>query len=288
MSRRRARAGEESLGDEVVGLLVEIARLRPAVGLGIAAASLAVGAWLFWGDGRRWGGTGPIVGIVGILLGCVVAVSAAVSLIGVKLRGTGGEVEDSAIAERQRCDGREFERNVAERFRAMGYEVEETGTHGKGGDRGVDLILRRVDQAEAVCVQCKDYAAWKVGVEPVRAFAGAVALRGAGHVGWIVTSGRFTADAVRDARELGIRLIDGEEWEEMRGLGGGGAASVGAVEAKAAPRGAEAPICSRCRVAMVRREPRAGGKVFRPFWGCANYPHCKEKVEIRDRLGGGV
>jgi hypothetical protein len=143
MSRRRARASEESLINEIVGLVLEIAQARPAVGLGIAAVSLAAGAWLFWGDGRRWGGMGPIGGIVGIVVG---------------LGGTevAHGAEDSAIVERPRRDGRKFERVVAERFRTMGYEVEETGTHGRGGDRGVDLVLRRVDQAETVCVQCKD------------------------------------------------------------------------------------------------------------------------------------
>jgi restriction system protein len=226
---------------------------------------------------------GPIVGIVGILLGSVVAVSAAAPLIAMKLRGTKDEpadaADDSAIVKRQRRDGRAFERVVAEHFRAMGYEVEETGTHGRGGDRGVDLILRRVDQVEAVCVQCKDFADWKVSVEKVRAFAGAVALRGAGHVGWIVTSGRFTADAVRDARELGIRLIDGEAWTEMVGSPEEVAAQGKNEGATTAVREAQIPICSRCKVAMVWRTPRDGRKAFRAFWGCANYPRCLEKVE---------
>jgi len=77
-------------------------------------------------------------------------------------------------------DGRAFERWVAGHFRMQGYLVEETGTHGRGGDRGVDLLMWRPDAPAAarVCVQCKDYAAWKVGAEAVRAFAGAVALRG--------------------------------------------------------------------------------------------------------------
>jgi Restriction endonuclease len=169
-------------------------------------------------------------------------------------------------------DGRAFERLVAEFFRHQGYEVEETGTHGQGGDRGVDLDLRRpADPASPVIlVQCKDYAQWGVGAERVRAFAGAVALRGPGHVGMIVTTGRFTADATRDAAALGIRLIDGRQWAEMAPLG-----AVATV-----PSSPAAPLCPRCRVPMVGRGPKTGEESWRPFWGCSNYPKCRGRPRL--------
>lgn len=73
---------------------------------------------------------------------------------------------------------------MAEVFRRQGYEVEETGAHGRGGDAGIDLALRRATNptAATMLVQCKDYAEWAGGAEKVRAFGGAVAMRGPGHV----------------------------------------------------------------------------------------------------------
>jgi restriction system protein len=197
----------------------------------------------------------------------------------------------AASPAREERDGRAFERSVAGHFRMHGYRVEETGTHGRGGDRGVDLVMRRPDAPEAavVCVQCKDYAAWKVGAEAVRAFAGAVALRGPGHVGWVVISGRFTVDAIRDAAQLKIRLIDGDAWASMTRATGTDAlkASITRREGlEARPTSvssavaADVPLCPLCRTPMVRREPKPGGKQFRPFWGCRSYPQCRATVDI--------
>jgi len=104
-----------------------------------------------------------------------------------------------------------------------------------------------------------------------------------------VTSGRFTADAIRDAKQLEIRLIDGEAWDEMTKATGTDAlketipprqAFTVDEPSESPPREADVPLCPRCRTAMVRRTPKAGGKQFRPFWGCQNYPRCRETVDI--------
>jgi hypothetical protein len=303
MGRRRKAAEAD---DGIVGVLFEIARLSPPTGLGIAAVIVACGVFLFWGDPKRWNGMGPIAGIIPLLLGVMVGVLSLVCLLRDLLKPRGptlGPIPNSsedtlephrtttdsvAPAPSPPRDGQAFERIVAGHFRLQGYIVEETGTHGRGGDRGVDLLIRRSDASEApnICVQCKDYAAWKVGAEAVRAFAGAVALRGPGRVGWIVTTGRFTADAVRDARQLEIRLIDGEAWSSMTRAAGTDALGVPTRAPSAqpmrvvAPLAADVPLCPRCRSSMVRRDPKSGGKQYRPFWGCQNYPRCRATVDI--------
>ena len=88
----------------------------------------------------------------------------------------------------------QFEQLVGEAFRLQGYTVTETG--GGGADGGVDLVLSK--GGEKFLVQCKQWRAFKVGVDVVRELYGVMAARGAAG-GFVVTSGRFTdgGDRVR-------------------------------------------------------------------------------------------
>jgi restriction system protein len=85
---------------------------------------------------------------------------------------------------------REFEMLVSEAFRLQGYKVTEEG--GGGPDGGVDLVARKC--SESFLVQCKQWKAFKVGVDVVRELYGVMAAQGAAGV-FVVTSGSFTADA---------------------------------------------------------------------------------------------
>jgi restriction system protein len=104
----------------------------------------------------------------------------------------------------------EFEHLVGEYYRRRGYTVEESG--GGGADGGIDLRLRK--GGELVLVQCKHWKTWKVGVNVVREMLGSMASTGASG-GIVVTSGRFTADAWRFARQNEIALVDGNRLAEM-------------------------------------------------------------------------
>ena len=102
-----------------------------------------------------------------------------------------GVVGESKAADR--LDGiswREFEMLVGEAFRRRGYRVVETG--GSGSDGGIDLVLSK--GTEKFLVQCKQWKAFKVGVDVVRELYGVMAAKGAAG-GFVVTSGSFTADA---------------------------------------------------------------------------------------------
>lgn len=101
---------------------------------------------------------------------------------------------------------REFEQLVGEAFRQQGYKVIETG--GGGADGGVDLRLKR--DGETFLVQCKQWKAFKVGVQVVRELYGVMAATGATG-GWVVTSGRFTPAAHDFAQGRNIQLIDGPQ-----------------------------------------------------------------------------
>lgn len=41
------------------------------------------------------------------------------------------------------------------------------------------------------------------------------------------------------------------------------------------------PSCPNCGVPMVSRTSQRGDRAGQRFWGCANYPQCREIVDIR-------
>lgn len=100
-------------------------------------------------------------------------------------------------------DWRAFEQLVADAYRRQGFSVLPTAF---GADGGIDLILNR--GAERVFVQCKHWRSYQVGVGVVRELFGLVAAyRATG--GIVVSSGRFTPEAVEFARVSGVILLDG-------------------------------------------------------------------------------
>lgn len=135
-------------------------------------------------------------------------------------------VEDSKQAQDAAAiDGmswQRFEMLVGEGFRQRGFTVEETGAG--GADGGVDLVLRKpgTNGAETFLVQCKQWRAYRVGASVVRELYGAMAACGAAG-GFVVTSGRFTEQAVQFASGRNGELIDGAGlralpvWSLMRG-----------------------------------------------------------------------
>ena len=98
----------------------------------------------------------------------------------------------------------QFEELVGEGFRQRGFQV--TEKWGAAPDGGVDLILAR--GTERFLVQCKQWRARQVSVTIVRELYGVMAAQQAAG-GYVVTSGRFTQDAIAFAEGRNIELIDG-------------------------------------------------------------------------------
>jgi hypothetical protein len=106
----------------------------------------------------------------------------------------------------RRLDAAEFEWLVGEIYRREGWTVDETGLQ-DGPDGGIDLVLRR--GREHVIVQCKRWTSWQVGVEDVRAFAGALAREGLQRgAGQFVTLSTFTEQARSEGSKLRLTLVD--------------------------------------------------------------------------------
>ena len=195
----------------------------------------------------------------------------------------------------------DFELLVGEAFRLQGYEVTEHG--GAGPDGGVDLVLRK--DREKFLVQCKQWKAFKVGVQVVRELYGVMAAEGAAG-GFVVTSGTFTSEAVAFASGRNVRLVDGPKLfgliqqakaaRAQRVGQAGRAGQAGRVEPSMQARpmtpfavstSEQALACPSCSSAMVKRVAKRGEKAGQAFWGCSRYTAgCRGTRPIEVATGG--
>ena len=148
----------------------------------------------------------------------------------------------------------------------MRTRIRNTGMEG-----GVDVLLydTRADQPRALA-RCKAWEAFRVGIKPVRQLRRAMAESNIAR-GVLLTAGRFSQEAVAEARREGIELIDGSQLlerfaalpeDKARGL------------LEFATEGDFlTPTCPLCSIKMV---PRQSTKDSWPHWGCRNYPACKK------------
>ena len=169
----------------------------------------------------------------------------------------------------------QFEMLVGEGFRQQGYQVVETG--GGGADGGVDLILKK--SGEKYLAQCKQWRAFKVGVEVVRELYGVMAAKGATG-GFVVTSGRFTEEAARFAEGRNVELIDGARLQKLLRMvkAGGPGRAIAAASAQPIrpdPVKPGSPTCPSCGKPMALRLAKRGANAGQEFWGCTGYPSCR-------------
>jgi restriction system protein len=189
-----------------------------------------------------------------------------------------GNVAESKAADA--LDGmswQQFEKLVGEAFRLQGYAVTEVG--GGGADGGVDLVLRK--GSEKFFVQCKQWRAFKVGVDVVRELYGVMAAKGATG-GFVVTSGGFTDEATRFANGRNVTLIDGPALHGLirqalrtRPQQPVAGATAAPMQEQAATAASAVPKCPDCTKPMVKRTAKRGTNAGGAFWGCTGYPACR-------------
>lgn len=172
---------------------------------------------------------------------------------------------------------REFEMLVGEAYALRGYKVAEIG--GGGPDGGVDLVLTK--GGEKFFVQCKQWKAYRVGVDVVRELYGVMAAEGATG-GFVVTSGRFTDDAKLFARGRNVELVDGAGLFQMikQAKQSQTTKQVATHLHPARTNAGAQPSCPQCGSNMIKRTARKGGKAGDEFWGCSKFPACRGVRQI--------
>jgi restriction system protein len=170
----------------------------------------------------------------------------------------------------KRLEWRRLEEVCVAYFEALGFTTRVART---GADGGVDIsLVAQGEEQPSVLVQCKAWDAYGIGIKRLLALSAAMAEAGLGE-GMLVTSGRFTSEAKAFAARQNIRLIDGAALLAKF-------AELPAEKALALLRFATdgdflTPTCPACAVKMVSRQSAQGG---RKFWGCRNYPRCKQTI----------
>jgi restriction system protein len=163
---------------------------------------------------------------------------------------------------------RRLEELSAAYFEALGFK---TGLTHDRADGAADISLYGVGSDSAcILVHCKAWDAYPIGVKPLQELRGAMSAANVAE-GVMLTAGRFTPEARGYAAKEGIELIDGAALlEKFAALLPEKAAAL----LKLATTGDFlTPTCPRCSIKMTARKSTREGRMF---WGCTNYPRCKQ------------
>jgi restriction system protein len=168
----------------------------------------------------------------------------------------------------KQLEWRRFEELCVAYFEALGCQasIARSATHA-----GVDIhLVAQGAQDAPLLAQCKAWDAYRVGIKGARELRSAMTAAGLDQ-GVLLTSGRFTQEAARYAREQNIELIDGAELlTRIAALAPEKALAL----LKYATQGDFlTPTCPNCSIKMISRKSTREG---RKFWGCRNYPRCKQ------------
>ena len=160
----------------------------------------------------------------------------------------------------ERLGGIEFERELGNLYRAIGYHVQSTPV---SGDQGVDLILRK--NGQTTVVQCK---AQKRPASPavIRDLYGSMHHFKADNA-ILACTGGFSDNVIEFARDKPIKLISARDIARMAEESGG----------EIQDMAESSPICPNlgCGRTMVLRQGSRGR-----FWGCPRFPTCRGTRDI--------
>lgn len=164
--------------------------------------------------------------------------------------------------------------DVCQKFYKMkGFRSETTPL---GPDGGIDIRLYSNDSGiPTSIVQCKAWGDKLVGVKPVRELLGVITHEKIPK-GFFMASGDFSDDAKQFAQTNPITLITGEMLVTM--IKRLPEADQQVLLAFAIEGDYTTPTCPSCGIKM-RRVPGTGGRS--DFWGCHNYPRCRQKIGMR-------
>ena len=175
----------------------------------------------------------------------------------------------------------DFEEMVAELYRAMGHQAKRTGAT---GDHGVDVVVK-AKNGEKWVVQCKR---WRTpaGESIVRDFYGTMQHEKAAQGAIIATRG-FSQAAIEWAKGKPLYLYNGTDflrlWErvkkqQLQKINDNPQSST---QSSGTEKQVDSsPLCPKCGIPMVLRTASQGNHIGQQFYGCRNYPRCREILPV--------
>jgi restriction system protein len=170
----------------------------------------------------------------------------------------------------QDLEWKRFEELCVAIYNEKGIRAETTDL---GADGGIDIKLYQADASEPSAIaQCK---AWrgKVGVKPIREFLGVMTHERISK-GYYLTPSGFTDEAKEISKTNGLTLFSGDMIFMM--LKRLSQESQDKLLAMITEGDYTTPSCAKCGTKMIRRKGKQGD-----FWGCANYPKCRQTLRLR-------
>lgn len=146
-----------------------------------------------------------------------------------------------------------------------------------GADGGIDIKI--ADSAGTVFAvgQCK---AWNrpIGVSLIRELYGVMAADRVKH-GIFLTTSEYSKDAIEFAKGKNLLLIDSDELIVL--INNLDDINKRRIDLIATDGDYTTPTCVRCNVKMIKRTAKNGKNAGGEFWGCPNYPKCKNTMQVR-------
>jgi restriction system protein len=170
----------------------------------------------------------------------------------------------------KRLEWRRFEELCAAYFETLGFTTRVTLSP-LGGTADIGLCAAGAGSA-SVIAHCKPWDPYRVGIKPLRELRAAMTAAKVGE-GVLASPSRFTPEAVAFAAKEHIDLIDGATL--LRKLADLQPEKALALLKFATQGDFLTPTCPACAIKMTSRKSTGGG---RNFWGCLNYPRCKQTL----------
>ena len=173
-----------------------------------------------------------------------------------------------------------FEELCSEYFNAKEYKAKVTR---QGADGGIDIHLFKESYSLTKAfgiVQCKAWNSYKVGVKPVRELYGVMSAEHA-PLGIFITSGSYTKEAEEFSKGKHLKLISGNSLLEL--IQALSEEKQQTLLRKITTGDYLTPSCPSCGIKMTQRTTKKGKNIGNKFWGCINFPRCRNTLHIKTK-----
>ncbi|MGZ4091303.1 MAG: restriction endonuclease, partial [Bacteroidia bacterium] len=169
-----------------------------------------------------------------------------------------------------------YEEVCTEYLRLKNCNAEVTCT---GADGGVDIKIKDQEGNLFAIGQCKSWSK-AIGVNLIRELYGVMMSEKAEYGLFFTTTG-FTLEAIRFKQGKKIILIDTDELLKL--INELNEDDRNKLQMMAIEGDYKTPTCVSCNTKMVKRIVKNGRNSGNEFWGCANYPRCKQRLFISSK-----